>query len=46
MRPCLGVSSCLPNDDSVGVVASEEGFRRKAMVGGILRDERIIVVDM
>lgn len=44
MKPFLGVSSCLL-DDNVGI-ASDEGFRRNAMVGGILREERIIVVDV
>lgn len=44
MKPCLSVSSDLL-DDSVGV-ANDEGFRRKAMVGGILREERIMTVDV
>lgn len=44
MKPCLGARSSLL-DDSVGV-DSDEGFRRMAMVGGILREERIIAGGM
>ena len=44
MKPCLGASSDLL-DDSVGVV-SDEGVRRRAILGGILREERIIMIDV
>lgn len=43
MKPCLDANSDLLDDS--GGIASEEGFRRKAMVGGILREERIMVDD-
>lgn len=42
MKPCLATASSYLVEAMVGV-DSVEGIRRMAMVGGICRDERIIV---